>query len=154
MAVREAELKWPIRVVLNWAKVAKADWKSLGWGLRPVLHWSLSSCEISDKSFPSQSPSSYQVSGRDTAPSDPCTALSSPPGFLCASPHNLLSGQQPGSTILPGAERLPCGLRTCFVSTSCLLLVPDKVNTEFKSNCSETLEQRGAVVLCVIKLII
>ena len=35
------------------------------------------------------------------------------------------------------------------VSTSCLLLVPDKVR-ELERNCSETLEQRDRVVLCVI----
>ena len=51
------------------------------WELRPVLHWPLSSCVTSEKSFPSQSPSSYQVSGAETtAPTDPCTVLSSPPG--------------------------------------------------------------------------
>ena len=68
----------------------KADWKSPGWELRPILHWPLSSCVTSGKSFPSQSPSSYQVLGaKMMAPSDQCTVLSSPPGVLCPSLHNL-----------------------------------------------------------------
>ena len=60
------------------------------WELRPVLQWPLSSHVTSGKSFFSQSPSSYQVLGaKMTAPSDQSTVLSSPPGVLCPSPHNL-----------------------------------------------------------------
>ena len=100
----------------EWSWIGLKCPRQIGRGLRPVLLWPLSSCETSDKSFPSQSPSSYQVSGAETtAPIDPCTALSSPPGVLWASPHNPLAGQQPGTTILPGAVRLLCGLRTCLV---------------------------------------
>ena len=75
--------------------------------------------------------------------------LSSPLGILCPSPHNPLTGQQPGSSVHPGAVLLLCGLRTCLCPRAALLLVPDKVR-ELERNCSETLEQRDRVVLCVI----
>lgn len=35
-----------------------------------------------------------------------------------------------------------------------LLLVPDKIITEMEWNCSETSEQCGTVILCLLKLII
>ena len=51
-----------------------------------------------------------------------------------------------GSAAAVWSEDLP-------VSSSCLLLVSDNVNTELESNCSETLKH-GRVFLGVIKLII
>lgn len=39
-----------------------------------------------------------------------------------------------------------------YVSTTCLLLVPDKVSWEYENNFPETLEQCGRIILCLLNL--
>ena len=186
--------KWPIRVVLNWAKAAEADilpgsvlgsvapvqaalqlgppllpwrciWEAFSrvlpqgrleepwWELRPVLLWPLASCDTSEKSFPSQSPSSYQVSGAEIQPLVTCVQRSAVHRGFCA-PH-LTIPLQANSQAAPYFLG-QCG--SCVVwGPACVHQLPVTGSWQGKyragEGCSETLEQHGTVVLCVIKLI-
>ena len=98
----------------------KADWKSPDerWGQScigrfPAMWLQTHVCDF--RHFPSQSSSSYQVSGaKMMAPTDQCTVPTVHQGFCGLHLTTPFTGQQPGSTILPGAVRLLCGLWTCL----------------------------------------
>ena len=105
-------------------------------------------CDL--KTIPSKSPSSYWVSGSETtAPTDLCTALNSPPGFC---PPHLTTPLQANNQ---AAAYIPGQCSSCVVwGPACVHELPVSGSWQGKyrvgENCSETLEQYGRVVLCVI----
>ena len=137
----------------EWSWIALKWPRQIGRGLRPVLRWPLASCETSDKSFPSQSPSSYQVSGAEIQPLVTCVQRSAVHRGFCA-PH-LTIPLQANSQAAPYFLG-QCG--SCVVwGPACVHQLPVTGSWQVKyragEGCSETLEQHGTVVLCVIKLI-